>query len=179
MQMNLACVAVDSGFRAKVVYDYCLPREPLRFFPIKGQPGWGKGYLNRPRNRQKEGVYLFNLFVDEVKSKIYSTLMIEENGPGFCHFPANVPEYDGEYFKTLTAERLVTRRVNGQKKLVWELPKGRRNEGLDCRGYAYGALNILKANLEALSAAGQVLSTNNQKVRTKTKKRRTLSKGIS
>jgi phage terminase large subunit GpA-like protein len=58
--------------------------------------------------------------------------------PGVCHFP----QYGEEYFKQLTAERLVTRIVKGFRRGSWEKEPGRRNEALDCRAYARAAAAI-------------------------------------
>ncbi|MGH6904824.1 MAG: terminase gpA endonuclease subunit, partial [Geminicoccaceae bacterium] len=58
--------------------------------------------------------------------------------PGACHFP----QYGEEYFKQLTAERLVTRSVKGFPRGSWEKDPGRRNEALDCRVYARAAAAI-------------------------------------
>ena len=52
--------------------------------------------------------------------------------PGTCHFP----QYNEEFFRQLTAERLVTRMVKGFPRGSWEKEPGRRNEALDCRVYA-------------------------------------------
>jgi phage terminase large subunit GpA-like protein len=58
--------------------------------------------------------------------------------PGACHFP----QYGEEYFRQLTAERLVTRIVKGFPRGSWEKEPGRRNEALDCRVYSRAAAAI-------------------------------------
>ena len=151
--VNIAVTAIDSGHRARVVYNFCRLREFLRVFPIKGRFGWGLGLIKRPKTRNQDGVYLFLAHVDEIKSKVYSQLMVEKPGAGFCHFPLRA-EYNEDYFKGLTAERMITRRSHGQRMLQWELPAGRRNEPLDCRGYAITALNILNPNFDLLDTVG-------------------------
>jgi phage terminase large subunit GpA-like protein len=70
----------------------------------------------------------------------------------------------------LTAERLVTKK----KKLMWELPAGRRNEALDCRVYSYAALNIIKPFFDQAVEAEKPMTM----VAKKAKKRRNLSKGV-
>jgi len=40
--------------------------------------------------------------------------------------------------------------VNGHPTRVWIIPKGRRNEALDCRVYALASYHILNPNMEAL-----------------------------
>lgn len=172
--LNIAVTAVDSGYRAREVYNFCKTREVRRIFPIKGQDGWGRGLINRPLKRHKDGVWLFNVFDDEVKTRVYSQLKTEKPGPTYCHFP-DKPEYDSNYFRMLTSERLLRKRISGQYKLKWELPAGRRNEALDCRKYAIAALNILNPNFEQIQSSGGPLVFNTRRV---LKKRRVVSKGL-
>jgi phage terminase large subunit GpA-like protein len=54
----------------------------------------------------------------------------------------NFPQYNEEFFRQLTAERLVTRMVKGFPRGSWEKEPGRRNEALDCRVYARAAAAI-------------------------------------
>ena len=174
--MTPAVIAIDSGHRAEQVYHFCRKLEHRRVFPIKGDDGWGRGFIDRPLKRNKYGVFLFRLWVDEIKSKIYSQLQIEEPGPGYCHFP-DKPTYDKGYFGMLTSEQLDTVQVAGRKKLKWMLPAGKRNEALDARCYAIGALNILGPTLQSIES-GQVFGGQLQAVRPK-KRRRILSRGIT
>ncbi len=152
--LQVAITAVDSGHRARVVYNFCRQREYRRVFPIKGRYGWGIGLIKRPKTRNQDGVFLFLAHVDELKSKVYSQLSIDKPGPGYCHFPLRPDVYDADYFKGLTAEQLITKRAHGRHVLAWELPAGRRNEPLDCRNYAIAALNILNPNFELLGNTG-------------------------
>lgn len=154
-KMSIACTAIDSGHEAQRVYKFCKKLELRRTYPVKGQSGWGKGLLNRPKSRNQHGVWLFNVFVDEMKSKIYGQLEVETAGPNYCHFPKK-DCYDENYFEMLTAERLMEKTSAGKKVLAWELRAGRRNEALDCRGYATAALNILNPNFDAISLKGPI-----------------------
>jgi len=172
--LGIAVTAIDSGHRARVVYNFCRMREFLRVFPVKGRFGWGIGLIKRPKQRNQDGVYLFLAHVDELKSKVYSQLTIEQPGPGFCHFPVK-PDYNEDYFKGLTAERLVTRRSHGQHILQWELPAGRRNEPLDCRAYSIAALNILNPNFDLLDTVGPLQVRNRPMER---RRPRVLSRGL-
>lgn len=156
--MRIAGTAIDSGFRARKVYNFCKPREYRRIFPVKGQDGFGKPLIDRPLRRNKEGVYLFIANVDEIKSKIYAQLTLSDPGPGYCHFPKG-KMYDGKYFQGLTAEKLVAKLIHGKKRLSWELPPGKRNEPLDLRGYAITALNILNPRFETIKGRGVPFGT--------------------
>ena len=53
------------------------------------------------------------------------------------------------YFKGLLSERMVVKRVKGRDTITWE-PRsvGIRNEPLDARVYATGALELLNPNFE-------------------------------
>jgi len=174
IEMNLACVGVDSGHRAKVVYNFCKSRFHRRIFPVKGKSGWGQGYIRRPKKPNEHGVMLFLIFVDEIKSKIYSYLKLKAPGPGYCHFPVK-DVYDKNYFKSLTSEKLVTKHERGKKRLLWELPAGHRNEALDCRCYGLAALNILNPNFELLDKLGPMHATN---VKVRRKGRGVVSRGV-
>lgn len=171
-----AVVGIDSGHRAEQVYAFCRKLEAKRVFPIKGDDGWGRGFIDRPLKRNKAGVFLFRAWVDEIKSKIYSQLQIEEPGPGYCHFP-DKEVYDKHYFNMLTAEQLVTVTTGFKKKLKWELPAGKRNEALDARCYAIAALNILGPTLQSVESGRQFFG-NQPMIARRKKRRRVLSRGI-
>jgi len=170
------CTAIDSGHKARIVYNFCKAREHRRIYPLKGKEGWGQGVLRRPKKRNEDRVFLFLAFVDELKSRIYSQLKLETAGPGYCHFPMKQDQYDNDYFRMLTAEKLIRKRTGNKYKLVWELPSGRRNEALDCRCYAMCALNILKPNFELLKKKGRPITLGQRKK--VVQKKRVLSQGI-
>ena len=57
--------------------------------------------------------------------------------------------YDTPYFKGLVSERMVIKRIRGKERIEWEpRSKGIRNEPLDVRVYATGALEIYNPDLE-------------------------------
>ena len=172
--MPINVVGVDSGYNTKIVYEFCRIREHKYVYPIKGDDGWGKGILDRPQKRNKYKVWAFRAFVDEIKSRMYSYLQVSEPGPGYCHFPVN-DEYDSAYFGQLTSEFLDKVWSSGKYKLRWILPKGRRNEALDCRNLAFAALNILVPDFDSLPI-NKPLILNSQPVQ---RKRRHHSKGQS
>jgi len=79
--------------------------------------------------------------VDAVKDAVYARLRLTEPGPGAIHFPRRL---DADYFRQLTAERVVTRFERGRPIRSWQ-PKrdGERNEALDTFVYAHAALHGL------------------------------------
>ncbi|TCM75680.1 phage terminase large subunit GpA [Rhodovulum steppense] len=76
-----------------------------------------------------------------MKDAVYARLRLTEPGPGAIHFPRRL---DADYFRQLTAERVVTRFERGRPIRSWQ-PKrdGERNEGLDTFVYAHAALHGL------------------------------------
>src|ERR671915_600374 len=98
---------------------------------------------------KRRGLRVWSVGTPVAKGELYRWLKLEwpteealDGGasypPGACHFP----QYGEEYFKQLTAERLVTRIVKGFPRGSWEKEPGRRNEALDCRVYARAAAAI-------------------------------------
>jgi phage terminase large subunit GpA-like protein len=89
-----------------------------------------------------------DLQVNQLKSQLYSYLNrpMPEHGLipiGYCHFPS---EYEDRHFMGLMSEERVTVRKPGQRPhVMWKAIKGRpRNEPLDCRVYAMGALYVFR-----------------------------------
>jgi len=102
----------------------------------------------RASGREKRKVELYIVGVDGVKLTVMRRLQLSEpSAPGYCHFPE---ERDADYFKQLTAEKLVTRYKQGQAVRSWSKPSNARNEALDCRVYAFAALKILNPVWSAL-----------------------------
>jgi phage terminase large subunit GpA-like protein len=147
--INVLCAAIDSGHRTKIVYSYCKQREFRRFFPVKGVGGWGHGFIKRPKVRNQYDVWLFLSYPDEIKSRIYSNLNLKVPGKNYCHFPEG-KGYDDSYFEMLVSEKLVPG-IKGKREPRWELPSGRRNEALDCRGLNHVAIEIAKPNFDKLA----------------------------
>lgn len=170
----ISIAAIDSGFLTKTVYEFCRLRTHRNIFPVKGDEGWGHGYIDRPMRMNKYGVWPFRAFVDEIKNKVYSYLQIKEAGPGCCHWP-NKDCYDKAYFGQLTSEYLDKKWVQGRYRLRWILPQGRRNEALDVRNLNIAALNILNPQFDTIQMPNQqpVIITG------KKSRRRVLSRGLS
>lgn len=96
--------------------------------------------------RKRRGLLVWPVGSSFSKSEIYGCLRkdaptdeqkTEGTGfpPGYCHFP----KYGEEYFKQLTAERLVTiKDKRGFPHREWHKER-ERNEALDCRVYARAA----------------------------------------
>jgi phage terminase large subunit GpA-like protein len=124
--------------------------------------------VSKPSRNNRRHVPLFTLGVSTIKGSLYSRLRIERPGPGYCHFPieakTNHRGYDSPYFKGLVSERMVVKRVRGKERIEWE-PRsaGIRNEPLDVRVYATGALEILNPDLERRRERHTVKKQKNRK----------------
>jgi phage terminase large subunit GpA-like protein len=160
-KMRITATAIDSGYRTQTVYDWCRRRTNRHVFPVKGQSQTGKSVLGRPSKQDvdhngqmiKGGVEVWPIGTDTAKAKIYARLKIEQPGPKHMHFPLGLPD---EYYKQLTAERLVSRYFKGYLKTSWEKDATERNEALDLEVYAYAAAmyaGITRANWDRIEAA--------------------------
>lgn len=145
-QMAIRGSCVDSGGHfTNSVYAYCKKNTGRRIFAIKGVGGEGKPVAGRPSKNNVGKCPLFPVGVDTVKDLIFSRLRINEEGPGYIHFSDKLDE---EYFRQLTAEKIVTRFHRGFKKRVFEKVRP-RNEALDCMVYAVAAYAIIGVNVNA------------------------------
>ena len=132
--------------------DYAKGRTGKRLFAIKGGQGFALPIINTPQRKQsgkdRRKVDLFVLGVDQAKLVVVRRWNNSTPGPGYCHFPDERPD---DWFKQITAEKLVTRYVKGHPVREWKIPEKARNEGLDCRVYAYAALKIMAPRLQMIA----------------------------
>jgi phage terminase large subunit GpA-like protein len=137
---------IDSGgANTEAVYQFAKARLGRRVWAIKGasersgqrSPIWP---TRRPSAKNRSKFRPFIIGVNAAKDAIRNRLHLTTPGPGYMHFPK---ERDANYFAQLTAERSILKVVGGRRFRVWDLPRGRANEGLDCRVYAYAALSGL------------------------------------
>lgn len=140
VRVRAACIDTG-GHHAAQAIAFARTRLARRIYPIKGaagpRPVWPK---RASKANTKDNIWIVG--VDTAKDAIYGRFKIAEPGPGYCHLPA---EYDDAWFEQATAETVVTRFKEGRPYRVWTLPKGRRNEALDCRVYALAARTSLEA----------------------------------
>lgn len=156
--LYVAATLIDSGgHHTDDVYRYTAKRERRNVFACVGKAGLARPLVTRPQKTKKSLVYnasLVNVGVDIAKDQFYDWISIENPGPGYCHFPAKPDEYNKEYFAQLTAEKRFKKWVRGSQ--VWAYKKLRsRNEALDKRNYARGALNIVGIDVDKFADAGR------------------------
>ncbi|HEX8382440.1 MAG TPA: terminase gpA endonuclease subunit [Sphingomonas sp.] len=159
--VQAACID-SGGHHTQQVYKFAKARLGRHVWAVKGQssrngertPVWP---IVKPSaaNRQKFKPVIVG--TNSAKDSIRNRLGIEEPSPGYMHFDGR---RDLGWYTQLTAERLITKVVAGRRFTVWDLPKGKANEALDCRVYAYAALAglmhlgmKLNAVVEAVSPA--------------------------
>jgi phage terminase large subunit GpA-like protein len=144
--VKLSAVCIDSGGHfTSEVYAYARDRRQHSILAVKGQSQRGKPPIGKPskvdinwRGRTvKAGAEVYPVGSDTIKSTLFARLKLNEPGPGYIHFHAEAGE---EYFAQLTAEKQVTRYVKGFPVREWVKKSGARNEALDCKVYAYAAM---------------------------------------
>lgn len=155
-ELSIMRLAIDTGYATQEVYDW-VRRQSDRVIAIKGVERLGAA-IGTPSHmdvttggkRKRRGLLVWPVGSSFCKSELYGCLRKdkatdeqlsagEAHPPGFCHFP----KYGEEYFKQLTAERLVTvKDKRGFPHREWRKLR-ERNEALDCRIYARAAASAL------------------------------------
>ncbi len=153
--MPISSACLDTGGTqgyTQSAYEYARGKTGRRLFAIKGVSGWGRPIVEKPQRKQSgknaRKVDLFLVGTDEAKLVVMRRLAQEAKTGGYCHFPA---DRDPEWFKQLTAEKLVVRYVKGQPIREWHKPDKARNEALDCRVYALAAVKIMQPSFKRLA----------------------------
>ncbi|MCA1567246.1 MAG: phage terminase large subunit family protein [Acidobacteria bacterium] len=151
-EVCVMAAAVDSGgHHTQEVYRFCRENAGRRWYSVKGANTPGKPIISKPSLQGRPPVRLFTVGTETAKDTIAANLLVEEPGPGYCHFP--VARGD-DYFKQLRSERPVTRYTRGVGVRKWEKIKpSARNEALDNRVYAMAACAILNPNWRKLHEA--------------------------
>ena len=153
VDLRIVSMGIDTGgHKTQAVYNYCRQRGPI-VFALKGASTPGKPILNRPTTQDvtyggktiKKGVQLWSIGTDIAKGTIYNRLKLNDVGPGYAHFPIGL---DDEFYKQLTAEKLVTS-YDKQGFPVQKWIKTReRNDVLDEDIYCYAA--ALKSGMQRM-----------------------------
>ena len=144
-ELSPRAICIDSGGHyTQEVYRFTA--SVPRCVPIRGVGGQGRPLVGKPTRGNLGGVQVFNLGVDTGKELVTARLRVHDpDSPGYCNFPA---DRDDEYFRGLTAEKLMTRFHKGFKRQEWTKVYA-RNEPFDCRVYATAALEMLQVDLNS------------------------------
>ena len=147
-RMAIRSTCIDSGGHfTNSVYQYCKKNAGRRIFAIKGVGGEGKPIAGRPSKNNVAKCPLFPIGVDTVKDLLFARMRIQEPGAGYIHFSDTL---DDEYFRQLTAEKIVTKYHRGFKKRIFEKVRT-RNEALDTMVYSLAAYAIIGINVNAFA----------------------------
>ncbi|WP_455481278.1 phage terminase large subunit family protein [Bartonella sp. B12(2025)] len=154
IRITAACIDTG-GSHTQAVYNYVRPREGRRIWGVKGQAGWRAVWPRRPSRNNKGQINLYMVGVDAAKDIITARFKksgSEASGAGATHFHISL---DQEYFEQLTAEKKVVKYFKGFKRIEWQKSEKARNEALDCRVYAYAALQgLISAGLNLNEEVG-------------------------
>ena len=143
-RLNIACSCIDSGYNSDIVYQFTKPRQGRRVFAVKGLSTAGKALANKPTTVGRKQAHLYTFGSDTGKEWIWSRLNFDDRV--LIHFPNTV---DVEYFKQLSAEKRVPKKVKGVDTVAW-IQTRPRNEALDTMIMSIVGAYILQPNFEAL-----------------------------
>jgi phage terminase large subunit GpA-like protein len=142
------CVCVDhGGHYSQAVEKFCKNRERRRVYAVKGSSNTNAEIIQSATRRNVSKTLLYLIGTVKIKDILFRRLNLKNPGFGYCHFPDT---YNEEYFNMLTSEKKV-RQVKKNKKKEYYVKTRKRNEALDCRVYAYAALNILNPNFQIIA----------------------------
>lgn len=149
MVIKAACIDTGGNPNTEETYKFARARIARNVWAIKGasdrsvwSPVWpvpkaDNNQGDQARRTRLTGYKPVIIGVSSAKQYVANKLSIEEPGPGFCHFPIDRTD---NWFEQLTSETLVFEKRDGFNTRKWVLPRGRANEALDTRCYAYAAL---------------------------------------
>lgn len=143
--LSITLAALDSGYCSNEAYMYA--RSNSKVFAVKGHDRNGP-ILGNPsqvdirlkKKTIKRGILVYPMASSVAKKELYGWLLYEEadekNLPvGYCHYP----KFDKEFFKQLTAEKLVQKKNKRNFNTEEWVKEYHRNEVLDCSVMARAA----------------------------------------
>lgn len=149
--MRIATVLIDSGgHNTERVYEFTRKHELRRWHAIVGRGGIGKPLLSSGTRVGPYKTLLYTVGVDTAKEDVFTSLRIQndnQSGPGYSHFSHTL---DAEYFRQLTAEKLVKTTKDFTTTMQW-VKTSERNEALDCAVYARAAVSVRRPNFRKIA----------------------------
>lgn len=145
-EFTVEAACIDSGgHRTQEVYKFSKARLGRKIWAVKGAKEQGGQRAPvwptvKPSTRKRAQFKPVMIGTNAAKDTIRSRLALVEPGPGYCHFHA---KRDLAWYEQLLSERLILKITAGKRFTVWDCPKGKANEALDCRVYGYAALQGL------------------------------------
>lgn len=146
LMLGISAAFVDSGSFQDHVLKFTKPRFARNIVASKGENQPNKPVLSALSRGNKLKAPQYRLGTDTAKGIIMSRLKQTEFGIGYMHFTDNPSaKFDNNFFQGLTAEACSMEFRRGVAVRKW-IPTRPRNEPLDCRVMAYGALLHLNPN---------------------------------
>lgn len=165
-------MAIDTGGHfTHQAYNYCRMRKSQNIFAVAGnrqdgQAIHGKSNLidvNWSGRILKGGVRLYFVGTDTAKDLLHARLRIAAPGPGYVHFPEDLPE---EFWPGFASEARMLQKTSSGERFRWTKVE-LRNEPLDCTVYAMFTAHALNWDTftdsmwsqkaaRMLNAAGQI-----------------------
>lgn len=146
-QLGIRAICIDSGgSHTQTVYKYCKANIGRRVFAIKGVGG-ERPLVTKPSKNNSVKCPLFPVGVDNAKDLLMARLRVSEPGAGYVHFGESLND---EYFKMLTAEKVVLKYSKGFAKRTY-IKIRPRNESLDCFVYSIAAYAILNVDVNSMA----------------------------
>lgn len=149
VEMPIVFSCIDSQYNTRRVHEFCQKYDTSKVVPIQGREGLGTIFsapktVSLTEAGKKIGkTKVYGVGVSILKSELYGWLKLDMNEDGttppcFCHFP----QMDQHFFKSITAESLVSAtNKKGYSKLEWRKDY-QRNEVLDTFNYSRAAASI-------------------------------------
>lgn len=137
--LRISKMVVDSGFNTQMVYKFVSNQSPLKVMAVKGSDSL-QTLVSNPRSvsimengvRRRASMRLYMMGSSMIKHEVFAWLRadnpLEGQDPpyGFSHFPM----FGDEFFKGLSSEQLVKKKVRGYDRWYWHKIYD-RNEPLD------------------------------------------------
>lgn len=181
--LKIARTFIDSGGSyTEEVYHYCMERQHIGRFPIKGAHGFGVPILYKTaKAKNYPGLALVMLGVNDGKEYIMQRLKMKVTpGPQYLHFPDDDARgYDKRYFHGLLAEKLVLVKKRGGLQKAWvNVAPDKRNEPIDLQVYNFACMRSISPNWQEYD---EIINGMTVKEPTKTSKQQygCINKGIT
>lgn len=140
--MTIKAAGIDSGGHyTHQCYVFTRSNPGRNWYAVKGESRPGQPIKGRKsfvdvneRGRTiKRGATLWMVGTDTAKDLLHGRFEVAQPGPGYVHFPTDLPP---EFYAQLTAESRVLAKTARGDDYRWVKPAGARNEVLDCTVYA-------------------------------------------
>jgi phage terminase large subunit GpA-like protein len=152
-ELHVSVVGIDTGGHfTHEAYQYVRERRTrtrhTHVLAFKGSSQRARQPLGKPTKQDinyrgqtlKNGVELYPIGTDTIKTTVFGRMKHNEPGPGFIHFMASLSD---DFFKQLTSEKQTVKYVKGFPIREWVKKPGERNEALDVLVYNYACLQFL------------------------------------